>query len=106
MREKTSKYCIIMQGILRDKESITKLKDEEKKIFFFTKQVLEFVMKAIMRTPAIYRGIEMVLQATVIGAIKIGVDSIAQSIIPKHALHNSKIRKLKDSTANDDMLLQ
>ena len=47
-----------------------------------------------MRTPALYREIEMVLEATVIGAIKIGVDSIAESIIPKYALHNSKIRTL------------
>ena len=58
-----------------------------------------------MRTPALYREIEMVLQATVIGAIKISVESVAESIISKYALHNSKIRKLNDSTANDEMFI-
>ena len=48
-----------------------------------------------MRTPALYREIEMVLQATV------SVESVAESIISKYALHNSKTRKLNDSTAND-----
>ena len=63
------------------------------------------IMKTFMRTPALYREIEMVLQATVIGAIKISVESVAESIISKYALHNSKIRKLNDSTANDEMFI-
>ena len=52
-----------------------------------------------MRTSAIFREIEMVLQATV------SVESVAESIISKYALHNSKIRKLNDSTANDEMFI-
>ena len=52
-----------------------------------------------MRTPALFREIEMVLQATV------SVESVAESIISKYALHNSKIRKLNDSTANDEMFI-
>ena len=63
------------------------------------------IIKTFMRTPALYREIEMVLQATVIGAIKISVESVAESIISKYALHNSKIRKLNDSTANDEMFI-
>ena len=43
-----------------------------------------------MRTPALYREIEMVLQATVIGAIKISVESDAESTISKYALHKRK----------------
>ena len=63
------------------------------------------IIKTFMRTPALFREIEMVLQATVIGAIKISVESVAESIISKYALHNSKIRKLNDSTANDEMFI-
>ena len=49
--------------------------------------------------------IEMVLQATFMGAIKISVESVAESIISKYALHNRKMWKLNDSTANDEMFI-
>ena len=58
-----------------------------------------------MRTPALFREIDIVLQATVIGAIKISVERVAESIISKYALHNSKIRKLYVSPANDEMFI-
>ena len=58
-----------------------------------------------MRNPALFREIEMVLKANVIGAIKISVERVAESIKSKYALHNSKIRKENDSTANDEMFI-
>ena len=63
------------------------------------------IIKTFMRTPALFREIEMVLKANVIGAIKISVERVAESIKSKYALHNSKIRKENDSTANDEMFI-
>ena len=58
-----------------------------------------------MRTPALFREIGIVLQANFIGAIIVSVESVVESIIYQQALHNSKIRKLNDSTANDEMFI-
>ena len=44
----------------------------------------------LLGTPAHFREIEVVLQATVIDAIKISVESVAESIISKYALNNGK----------------
>ena len=63
------------------------------------------IIKTFMRTPTLYREIDMVLQTTVIGAVKISVESVAESIISKYALHKSIIRKLNDNTANDEMFI-
>ena len=39
-----------------------------------------------------YSGIEAVMQACVVGSIKISVESVAESMISKYNIHNSKIR--------------
>ena len=45
------------------------------------------------------------IQATAVGAIKISVESVAESIISKYAIHNNKLRPIKDTTANDEMFV-
>ena len=39
------------------------------------------------------------------GAIKISIESVAESIISRYALHNRKIRKVYVSPANDEMFI-
>ena len=63
------------------------------------------LIKTFMRNSNQYKGIEMIMQATIIGAIKISVESVAESIISKYGIHNSKIRALKDTTANNEMFV-
>ena len=63
------------------------------------------LIKTIMRNSNQYKGIEMIIQATIIGAIKISVESVAESIISKYGIHNSKKRALKDTTANNEMFV-
>ena len=45
------------------------------------------------------------MQATLVGAIKISVESVAESVMSNYAIHNSKIRKLNDKTANNEMFI-
>ena len=63
------------------------------------------IMKTFMTNPELYRGIEMIMQATLVGAIKIGVESVTESVISKYSIHNSKIRNIKDKTANNEMFI-
>ena len=52
-----------------------------------------------------YTGIELVLQACVVGAIKISVESVAESMITKYNIHNSKIRPVDDITVEHEMMI-
>ena len=47
----------------------------------------------------------MVIHGTIIGAIKVSVESVAESVISKYAIYNSKLRNIKDTTANDEMFI-
>ena len=62
-------------------------------------------MNTFMTNPELYRGIELIMLATLVGAIKIGVESVAESVISKYSIHNSKIRNIKDNTANNEMFI-
>ena len=47
----------------------------------------------------------MAMQATMAAVIKISVESIAESVISKYAIHNAKIRPIAYKTANDEMFI-
>jgi hypothetical protein len=63
------------------------------------------LIRKFMQTPALYEGIEMVMEATVVSAIKISVESVGESVISTYSIHNNKLRNLKDTTANDEMFI-
>ena len=63
------------------------------------------LIKHFMITPNLYQGIEMVMQGTAVGAIKISVESVVESVISKYVIHNHKLRPLKDTTSNDEMFI-
>ena len=52
-----------------------------------------------------YSGIEAVMQACVVGSIKTSVESVAESMISKYNIHNSKIRRITDDVADDEMII-
>ena len=45
------------------------------------------------------------MDSTLVAAIKVSVESVAESIISKYSIHNSKSRPLKDTTANNEMFI-
>ena len=47
----------------------------------------------------------MVMDATVVAAIKVSVESVAESIISKYSIHNTKLRPINDDTANNEMFI-
>ena len=61
------------------------------------------IIRTCMRTPGLYREFEMVIQATVIGAIKICVESVAECV--KIGSPQLQKRKINDSTANEETFI-
>ena len=59
-----------------------------------------------MKDPNLFKEIEMVIYVTLLASVKISVESVAESVISKYSMHNSKIRPVGDKTANDEILLQ
>ena len=51
----------------------------------------------------LYTCIELVLQACIV--IKISVESVAESMISKYNIHNSKIRPVDDITVEHEMMI-
>ena len=47
----------------------------------------------------------MIMQATVVGCIKVSVESIAESMISKYNNHNDKKRNLGEQVADDEMMI-
>ena len=63
------------------------------------------LIKQFLSDSKLYTGIEVVLQACMVGAIKISVESVAESMISKYNIHNSKIRPVDDITVEHEMMI-
>ena len=63
------------------------------------------LIKIFMRSEKLYKGIELIMQACAVGAIKISVESVAESMISKYNIHNSKIRPIGEDTAEHEMMI-
>ena len=63
------------------------------------------LIKQFMVDEKLYTEIEFVMQACVVGSIKISVESIAESMISKYNIHNSKIRQIADDIAEEEMMV-
>ena len=63
------------------------------------------LIKTFLKDPKLYKEIEMVMDITLVAAIKVSVESVAESIISKYSIHNSKIRPIGDKKANDEMFI-
>ena len=53
----------------------------------------------------LFKGIEMVMAATVVGCIKFGLESVAESMISKYNLHSSDIRPISDDALHSEMIV-
>ena len=58
-----------------------------------------------MRNEKLYKGIELIIQACAVGAIKISVESVAESMISKYNIQNSNIRPIGEDTAEHEMMI-
>ena len=58
-----------------------------------------------MRNEKLYKGIELIMQACAVGAIKISVESVAESMISKYNIHNSNIRPIGEDTDVHEMII-
>ena len=63
------------------------------------------LIKQFLKDPKLYKDIEMVMKATLAVAIKISVESVAESVILKYFIHNTKIRPVSDKISNDEMFI-
>ena len=45
------------------------------------------------------------MHVTLVGAIKLSVEGVAESIISKYSIHNGKTRPIKDEAVNDEMFV-
>ena len=53
----------------------------------------------------LFKGIEMVMAAAVVGCIKFGLESVAKSMISKYNLHSSDIRPISDDALHSEMIV-
>ena len=83
-----------LQEVTKD-DSVTKLEKSDPKE----------LIKKFMVNEDLYSGIEAVIQACVVGSIKISVESVAESMISKYNIHNSNIRSIADDIADDEMMI-
>jgi hypothetical protein len=63
------------------------------------------LIKTFMKSNKLYKGIEIIMQACAVGAIKVSVESVAKSMISKYNLHNSDIRPIGEDTAEHEMMI-
>ena len=57
------------------------------------------LIQRFIKNEHLYAGIEMVMQATAVAAVKMSVESIAESFISIYNLHNNKLRPIGEETA-------
>ena len=63
------------------------------------------MIRCFMQNEHLYSGVELVMNATAVAAIKLSVESIAESYISIYNIHNSDIRAIKEETAEDEMMI-
>ena len=63
------------------------------------------LIKDFMKDESMYSGIEIVMQACAVGAVKISVESVAESMISKYNIHASNIRPIGESVGDDEMMI-
>ena len=63
------------------------------------------IIKHFMQHEHLYKDIELIMQATAVASIKLGVESIAESYISVYNLHNTKLRAISEKTAEDEMMI-
>lgn len=63
------------------------------------------MIRYFMQHEHLYSGVELVMNATAVAAIKLSVESIAESYISIYNIHNSDIRAIKEETAEDEMMI-
>ena len=78
---------------------------KEKKVEDIEKTNPKDMIKLFMKNEELHNGIELVMQATAVAAVKMSVESIAESFISIYNLHNNKLRPIEESTAEAEMMI-
>ena len=63
------------------------------------------IIKHFMQHEHLYSGVELVMNATAVAAIKMSVESIAESYISVYNIHNNDNRQIKEQTGEDEMMI-
>ena len=58
-----------------------------------------------MKKKDLHNDIELVMQATAVAAVKMSVESIAESFISIYNLHNNKLRPIEEVTVEAEMMI-
>ena len=70
-----------------------------------TKHSKDLIRRFLCTDLELFKGIEMVMAATVVGCIKFGLESVAESMISKYNLHSSDIRPISDDALHSEMIV-
>ena len=63
------------------------------------------IIKYFMQHEHLYSGVELVMNVTAVAAIKMSVESIAESYISIYNIHNNDNRPIKEQTGEDEMMI-
>ena len=64
------------------------------------------LIKRFLKTDLyLYKDIEMIMAAAVVGCIKLGLESIAESMISKYNIHSSYIRPITDDSVHNEIVI-
>jgi hypothetical protein len=63
----------------------------------------DLIKKFLTSGGELYVGCEMVVEAIVVAAIKMTVESIAESVISRYNTHNSKLRSMSEEAVNNEL---
>ena len=95
--------CLKLQHIrfVKNLKELTKDKSLENLKKLDSKQLI----KMFVDDKELVIGVEFIIHSVFVSAIKVSVESIAESVISKFALHSSKIRNLEEEKVDYEMMI-
>ena len=64
------------------------------------------IIKDFLRTDnCLYKGIELIMHAILVAAVKLSVESSVESLVSRYEKHFNKSRQLTESNAKEEMLI-
>ena len=94
----TNQFKIFIQRLHEETKNMTN--DQIKKTD--SKELIKRFLKTDLY---LYKDIEMIMAAAVVGCIKLGLESIAESMISKYNIHSSYIRPISDDSVHNEMVI-
>ena len=94
----TNQFKLFLQRLHEETRNMTieKIKKVDSK---------ELIKRFLKTDLFLYKDIEIIMAATVVGCIKLGLDSLAESMISKYNIHFSHIRPITDVSVHNEMII-